>query len=88
MEMKLLLKLAYPRSGTPGGVFIGIRETGGQGTNPGTKRRERRGRTAAETRLGPRFCSPLVAACAALRAARGPVCPLSGSAPDFLVLGP
>ena len=32
------------------GVFIGAKGTGGQGTNPGPKRRARHGRMAAETR--------------------------------------
>ena len=86
--MKLLLKLCFLLLWNPRGVFIGIRGTGGQGTNPAPKQRARRGRMAAETRLGPRFCGPLVAARAALRAARGPFCPLSGPVPGFVFAAP
>ena len=50
MEMKTTLKLCISSLGNPRGVFIATREEGGQGTNPGPKRRARRGRMAAETR--------------------------------------
>ena len=71
----------------PRGVFIGIRGTGGQGTNPGPKRRAPRpyGRGNA---AWPAFRGPLVAARAALRAARDPFGPLLDSAPDFWFLAP
>ena len=42
MKMKLLLKLCMFLLWNPKGVFIGIRGTGGQGTNPGPKRAARR----------------------------------------------
>ena len=41
IEMKLLLKLCISLLWNPRGVFIAIREEGGQGTNPGPKRRAR-----------------------------------------------
>ena len=53
----------------PRGVFIGTREEGGQLETAGQKHGRSRGHTGA--------------ARAALRAARGPVCPLSGSVPCF-----
>ena len=58
----------------PRGVFIGAKGTGGQGTNPGPKRRARRGHSGA--------------AHAVLRAARGPVCPLSGPGAGFWFCAP
>ena len=79
--MKNYPKLCISLLWNPRGVFIGIRGTWGQGTNPGPKRRARRGRMAAETRLGPRFRGPLVAA-------RGPFCPLSGPVPGFVFAAP
>ena len=42
--MKTTLNSIYLPSENPRGVFIGTREEGGQGTNPGPKRRARRGR--------------------------------------------
>ena len=74
MEMKTTPNFAYPCSETPGGVFIATREEGGQGTGPGPKRGRGRGHTRA--------------ARAALRAARGPVCPLSGPVPGFVFAAP
>ena len=88
MEIKITPNSAYLPSGNPTGVFIDTRATGGQGTDPGPKRAARRGRTAAETRLGPRFRGPLVAARVALRAARGPFCLLSGPVPGFVFAAP
>ena len=38
MKMKLLLKLCISPSLEPQGIFIAIREEGGQGTSPGPKR--------------------------------------------------
>ena len=67
--MKTTLNSVYLQLWNPRGVYIGTREEGGQGTNPGPKRGRSRGHT--------------VAARAALRAARGPVCPLSGPVPGF-----
>ena len=72
--MKTTPKTLHIQLWNPRGVFIGTREEGGQGTNPSPKRRARRG--------------PLVAARAALRAARGPFGPLSDSAPGFWFLAP
>ena len=69
MEMKLLLKLCISPVWNPRGVFLGTREEGSQGTGPGPKRGRGRSLTGA--------------AHAALRAARGPVCPLSGPVPGF-----
>ena len=51
------------------GVFIGAKGTGGQGTNPGPKRRARGGRIAAETRQMPRKRGITLAARAAPPAA-------------------
>ena len=39
MEMKTTLKLCIYPSESPRGVFIGTREEGSQGTDPGPKRR-------------------------------------------------
>ena len=75
-------------SETPGGVFIATREEGDQGTNPGRKRRVRRDRMAAETRLWPRFRGHRVARRAALRAARCPFYPLSASNAGFWFCAP
>ena len=72
--MRTILKLCTLLVLEPRGVYIGIREEGGQGTNLGPKR----GRSRDHT----------VAAHAALRAARGPVCPLSGPVPDFVFAAP
>ena len=83
MKMKLLLKLCIYSTLEPKGVFIGTREEGGQGTNPGPKRRARRDRTAAETRPKPHFRGHQVVARAALRVARSLVCPLSVPEPGF-----
>ena len=74
MEMKLLLKLCISLLWNPRGVFIATREERGQGTGPGPKRGRGRGHTGA--------------ARAMLRAARGPVCPLSGSVPGFGFVAP
>ena len=74
MEMKLLLKLSISLLKNPRGVFIATREEEGQGTGPGPKR----GRGRGHTRV----------ARAALRAARGSVCPLSGPVPDFVFVAP
>ena len=67
MEMKTTLKLCISSSEGPKGVFIGIREKGGQGTDPGPKRGRSRDHTVA---------------------ARGPVCPLSGSVSGFVFAAP
>ena len=56
------------------GVFIATRKEGGQGTGPGPKRGRGRGPTGA--------------ARAALRAARGLVCSLSGPVPSFFFAAP
>ena len=71
--MKTTPNSTYSRSGNPKGVFIATREEGGQGTNPGPKRRTRRGRMAARVEL---------------RAARGPFCSLSESGPGFVFAAP
>ena len=83
MEMKTTLNSVSPKLWNPRGVFIAIREEGGQGTNPGPKRRARRGRMAAKTRPKPRFRGHQVTARAALRAARSLFCPLLGPVPSF-----
>ena len=54
----------------PRRVFIGIRDEGGQGTNPGPKRGAPRAHVAAETRHMPRFRGSTLAARAA-----PPACP-------------
>ena len=72
--MKTTPNSVYLLSETPGGVFIATMEEGGQGTNPGPKRGRGRGHPGA--------------ARAALRAARGPVYPLSGPVPGFIFAAP
>ena len=52
MEMKTTLKLYISSCSGTQGVYIGIRGTGGQGTNPGRKRG--RGHTVAPRRFKPR----------------------------------
>ena len=60
--MKTTPKTCISSTLEPQGVFIGAKGTGGQGTNPGPKRRARHGRTAAKTRPRPRFCGRMGAA--------------------------
>ena len=72
--MKNYPKLCISPVWNPKGGFIATREEGGQGTNLGPKRGRSRG--------------PTVAARAALRAARGHVCPLSGSVSGFVFVAP
>ena len=67
--MKTTPKTLYISNSGTQGVFIATKEEGGQGTNPDPK--------------GGRGRGHKVAARAALRAVRGPVCPLSGSVPGF-----
>ena len=71
MKMKTTLNSVYLPTEEPRGVFIGTREEGGQGTNPGPKSGARRGH--------------VVAAHAALRAARSLFCLLSVSGPGFVI---
>ena len=70
MEMKTTLNSVYLAEGDPRGVFIGTRGKGGQLEKAGQKH----GRSRAH-----------MAARAALRVARCPVCPLSGSGPSFVI---
>ena len=70
-------------SGTPGGVFIGIRRTGTQGTRSDPKRRARLRRIAAETRQKPRFRGNTLAARAAPPVVRCLVVALSDKVAGF-----
>ena len=79
--MKNYPKLCISPTLEPQRGFIGTREEGGQGTNPGPKRGRGCGRTAAEMRLWPRFRGYRLAARAALRTARCPFGPLSDLLP-------
>ena len=86
--MKLLLKLCISFTlENPKGIY---RHQGyeGPGDRSGPKRRARRGRRAAETRPKPRFRGHSMAARAALRATRGPVCVLSVPVPGFVFAAP
>ena len=83
MEIKTTPNSGSACSGTPGGVFIGIRKTGTQGTRSDRKRRARLRRIAAKTRQMPRFRGITLAARAAPPAARRLVVPLSANAPGF-----
>ena len=68
MEMKTTPKTLHIFALKPWGGIYSHQGRGGQGTGPSPKRGRGRGRTAAR---------------AALRAARGPVCPMSGPVPVF-----
>ena len=65
MKMKLLLKLCLSLTLKPRGVYIGIREEGGQGTRRDPKRRARRRRMASFPRQKPHFRGCPWSACAA-----------------------